>query len=222
LFTEIAIHEQKYGAPTPLYHAAYLGLYWPCKKLIENRADVNIQGGYYGHPLQAALMTSRENIVQLLLDHGANVNIQGGFREYPLRAAIYVGQDSIVRLLLDHGADVNTQRGLPKSPLHYAIQLCRESTFQLLLDHGADISIQIGYYDEVLDWYYETVVRMFQAWSEINAEIPVILLEHGAVMSKFHGGIEAEEALARKDFKRFVAIQMEAYKEIRMRQRHKK
>jgi len=56
--------------------------------------------------------------------------------------------------------------------------------------------------------------------SESNAEIPVVLLENGAVMSKFHGGIEAEEALAQKDFKRFVAIQMEAHKErVRMEAR---
>jgi hypothetical protein len=90
-----------------------------------------------------------------------------------------------------------------------------------LLDHGADISSQTGHYDDVLDQYYDSAF-LRQGWSKTNAGIAVILLEHGAVMSKFHGGIEAEEALARKDFKRFVAIQVEAREEIRMRQWSKK
>jgi hypothetical protein len=254
LFLRRLEDEQKSGAATPLYIATHLGLHWLCKKLIENGADVNMQGGFYGNPLQAAAsVMGRENVVQLLLhrganvnlrggyygsalqaatwvgkesiiklflDHGANVNMQGGPYGYPLRAALFAGKENIVQLLLDHGADVNIEGGLNRNSLHAAIQYGRESTFHLLLGHGADISIQIGYYDKVLDRYYETIARRFQAWSEIDAEIPVILLEHGAVMSKFHGGIEAEEALARKDFKRFVAIQMEAHKEIQMRQRH--
>jgi ankyrin repeat protein len=274
--------DQKSGDITPLYHAAFQGLYWPCKKLIENGADVNMQGGYYGNPLQAASMKGRENIVQLLLhhgatvnlqgghhgsalqaaictgkesivnvllehganvnrqgghyrnalqaaiytgkesivnillEHGANVNMRGGIYGYPLRAALFGGGESIVRLLLDHGADVNIQGGLNGSPLYAAIEYGRQSAFQLLLDHGANISSQTGHYDDVLDPYYDSPPR-----PKINTKIPVILLEHGAVMSKFHGGIEAEEALARKDFKRFVAIQVEARKE-KFRMRSKK
>jgi hypothetical protein len=211
--------DQEYGARTPLYYAAIWGLYWPCKTLIENGADVNMQGGLFGNPLQAASWVGRENIVQLLLHHGANVNMQGGFYRNPLQAALALSHENIFQLLLHNGADANIQGGRKGSPLRSAISYGRESAFQLLLDHGAEISIQIGYYDEVLDRYYEKVVRRLRPWSEINAEIPVILLEHGAVMSKFHGGIEAEEALARKDFKRFVAIQMEAHKEIQMRQK---
>jgi ankyrin repeat protein len=128
--------------------------------------------------------------------------------------------------LLDHGADANIRGGRNRSPLHVAIEYGKESVFQLLLDHRAHISNRIGYYDEVLDQYYDYVLSRYgykYKWqSEINVEIPVTLLEHGAVMSKFYGGIEAEEGLARKDFKRFVAIQMEARKEIRMRPRQKK
>jgi hypothetical protein len=249
LFADEINDNQESGALPPLYHAAFWGLYWPCKKMIENGADVNMQGGFYGNPLQAASITSHESIVPLLLHHGANVNLQGGYygsalqaatwvgKEstikllldhraninmqggiwgYPLRAALVSGMENIVQLLLDHGADANIQGERNRSPLHDAIENGGESAFQLLLDHGAHISNLIGYYDEVLD-------RMLSndPGSEINAKIPVILLEHGAVISKFHGGIEAEEALARKDFKRFVAIQMEAHKEIRMRRGRK-
>jgi hypothetical protein len=213
--------DQKSGDLTPLYHAAFQGLYWPCKKLIENGADVNMQGGYYGNPLQAASMEGHENIVQLLLHHGATVNLQGGHYGSALQAATYIGKESIVNILLEHGANINLQGGHYGSALQAAICTGRESIFRLLLDHGADISSQTGHYDDVLDQYYDSAF-LRQGWSKTNAGIAVILLEHGAVMSKFHGGIEAEEALARKDFKRFVAIQVEAREEIRMRQWSKK
>jgi hypothetical protein len=64
-----------------------------------------------------------------------------------------------------------------------------------LLHHGADVISEVGYYD---------------IWIQRgNSEIAVILLQHGAVMSKFGGGIEARETLARKDLLKFVAIQVE-------------
>jgi hypothetical protein len=39
------------------------------------------------------------------------------------------------------------------------------------------------------------------------------LLEHGAVVYAFRGEKKAEEALERKDFRRFVAIQVEKLRE---------
>jgi ankyrin repeat protein len=254
LLTKMLENEQKYRAGTPLSQLAYLGLYWPCKEMIENGADVNMQGGLYGSALQAASIMGHENIVQLLLHHGANVNLQGGFYGSALQAATWVGNESIIKLLLDHRANVNMQGGILRCPLRAALVAGMENRVQLLLDHGADVNIQgernrsplhdaienggesalqllldhrahisnrIGYYDEVLDHYYDKMLRN-DPGSEIYAKIPVILLEHGAVMSKFHGGIEAEEALARKDFKRFVAIQMDPLKENSMPKKQRK
>jgi hypothetical protein len=39
--------------------------------LVENGADVNIQGGQYGSALKAALDHREKNIAQFLRDHGA-------------------------------------------------------------------------------------------------------------------------------------------------------
>jgi hypothetical protein len=39
------------------------------------------------------------------------------------------------------------------------------------------------------------------------------LLEHGAVVSDFRGGVKAEEALERRDFRTFVDIQREHLEE---------
>jgi ankyrin repeat protein len=58
--------------------------------LVENGADVNAQGGFYGNPLQAAATTNIE-IVRYLIENGADVNAQGGFYGNPLQAAVNHG-----------------------------------------------------------------------------------------------------------------------------------
>jgi ankyrin repeat protein len=47
--------------------------------LIDRGADVNTQGGEYGHALQAAALVGHEAVVRLLVDRGADVNAQGGY-----------------------------------------------------------------------------------------------------------------------------------------------
>jgi hypothetical protein len=39
--------------------------------LLDNKADVNAQGGYYGNALQAASIRGHEKVVQILLDNEA-------------------------------------------------------------------------------------------------------------------------------------------------------
>ena len=47
--------------------------------LIDARADVNAQGGYYGNALQAASFEGHKKVVQMLMDAGADVNAQDSF-----------------------------------------------------------------------------------------------------------------------------------------------
>jgi Ankyrin repeats (3 copies)/Ankyrin repeat len=185
---------------TSIYLASMLDLYWPCKVLVEAGADVNIEGGNYGSPLQAAASNGNGRIVQFLLDHGANVNIHGEGEEkygHALYNASRDGHERIVRLLLNSGADVNQQGGEFNTALLAAIYKGNKSIVRLLLDHGADPNIEGG-------------VNAFSAAMHKNyPSIAILLLERGAVVPNFLGGTEAEETLARKDFKRFVAIQIE-------------
>ena len=60
--------------------------------LLEQGADVNIQGGKYDIAIQAALLDDEKNIVPLLLEWGVDVNSQG--REYgsALQAASFGGK----------------------------------------------------------------------------------------------------------------------------------
>jgi hypothetical protein len=47
--------------------------------LVENGADVNAQGGWYGNALQAASSEGHTEIAQMLVQNGADVNAHGGW-----------------------------------------------------------------------------------------------------------------------------------------------
>ena len=49
------------------------------KLLLDRGVDVNVEGGYSGTALYAALTRGYKEIVKLLLDKGANVNAQGRY-----------------------------------------------------------------------------------------------------------------------------------------------
>src|ERR1700761_1079229 len=94
---------------SPLYYSSLLGLPKVTRLLLDEGADVNIQGGHFGCALQAASNSGHVEIVKLLLDRRADVNIQGGRYGSALQAASNSGLIEIVKLLLDRGADVNIQ-----------------------------------------------------------------------------------------------------------------
>jgi hypothetical protein len=86
-------------ANPPLYYASFAGLQRPVRILLENGADVNMEGGYYGNALQAASAKGGKAIVQLLLEKGADINVQGGRYGSAALAARYWGYEKVVQLL---------------------------------------------------------------------------------------------------------------------------
>jgi hypothetical protein len=52
--------------------------------LLENKADVNAEGGGYGSALQAASEKGHEQVVKLLLEENADVNAWGAIRQIKL------------------------------------------------------------------------------------------------------------------------------------------
>jgi hypothetical protein len=162
---------------SPLYLAACLGVYFPCKQLIEKGADIDAQGGRFGTALQAASFFGYESIVNLLLDHGANVNIQGDRYGTALEAASCHGFESIVKLLLDYGANVNIQGSFWGTALQAASSYGDESIVNLLLDYGANVNIQGGRFGTALQaaCYYG------------NESIVNLLLDHGANFNALGG-----------------------------------
>ena len=100
----------------PLAIAAGAGSIASAKLLIASGANVNdnFEGS---HPLDYAVISDSEQMVQLLLDHGAEINPRNHGPSTPLMVAITgpgYHRAEMVRYLLSHGADPmqKTARGL--------------------------------------------------------------------------------------------------------------
>ncbi|KAN0139487.1 hypothetical protein V8E53_002988 [Lactarius tabidus] len=129
---------------SPLYYAAFCGLYDLAERLIMKHPDqVNARGGINLFPLPAALLTRHFHIANLLYTHGAVVDVQGTDKFTPLHGASQDGRVDIVRWLLDNGADKNAQSKSLWTPLFIAACPSRFEEFQVLLEHNADVNSQI-------------------------------------------------------------------------------
>jgi ankyrin repeat protein len=125
---------------SPLYLAAFLGLYWPCKKLAQSGTDGNEKWGYWGTALHVAISCSNEKLVRFLPHHGADVNARGEIFGSPLQCAIGVCSSLIVQLLLHHRADVVSEVGYYDTSLTSAMQRGKSEIAIMLLEHGAVMS----------------------------------------------------------------------------------
>jgi ankyrin repeat protein len=91
--------------------ASLRGHYETVQILLENGADVNTQGGFYGNDLQAASEGGHLETVKILLERGADVNSQGGEYGNALYVVSQRGHLEIMKILLERRADVNAQGG---------------------------------------------------------------------------------------------------------------
>ncbi|KAF2458453.1 hypothetical protein BDY21DRAFT_220776, partial [Lineolata rhizophorae] len=166
----------QYAGWSDLALASYLGLKQVVQAiLLEEKADVDIQGGDYGRALQAASAEDHREVVHILLDAGADVNAQGGEYGNALQAASFKGHEQIVRLLVDKGADVNAQGGFYGSALYTASFKGHEPIVRLLVDKGADVNAQGGEYGNALQAAsfkgHEQIVRLLvDKGADVNAQ----------------------------------------------------
>ncbi|KAH8813960.1 hypothetical protein DL96DRAFT_1821161 [Flagelloscypha sp. PMI_526] len=92
-----------------LCYAADAGLFHIVQLLIEEGADVNLQGGAHGLALQAAARRGHYAVVRYLVEKGADVNLQGGEYGSALQAAAEWGHDTVVQYLVEKGAEIDMQ-----------------------------------------------------------------------------------------------------------------
>ena len=133
----------------PLYYASLLGIVETIKYLLGCGMDINIIGGTFATPLQAAASSGHTDSVRLLLDHGADVDLMDltyGFGN-ALQAAAAHGHEDIVNMLLDHGAHAKLSGGLmdkciivaSASPVFNVPQATACRIIERLINAGAEI-----------------------------------------------------------------------------------
>ncbi|KAF8132702.1 ankyrin repeat-containing domain protein [Mycena galopus ATCC 62051] len=124
--------------------ASFLGEEEIVRMLLQQKVDLNSQGAFYGKifgtGLQAAALTGKLDVVQLLLHRGADVNAGGGHYGTALQAAALVGNLDIVQLLLYEGADVNAGDGQYGTALQAALYKGHVETAELLLEWNVDVN----------------------------------------------------------------------------------
>ena len=129
----------------PLLWAAKHGQSDIAELLLNNGADINARGGFYGNALQVASSGGHETVVKLLLDRGAKLNMQDESCNM-LQTAAATGHELIVKALLSKFVNVNAQGGFYGNALQAASAEGHELLVQLLLDNGADVNAEGGFY----------------------------------------------------------------------------
>ena len=174
--------------------------------LLNFNVDINVSGGIYGTALQAAVVHSNHNVIQLLLRNHAAVNDLHGLYGYLLQAAARFGDPKAVQLLLDAGADVNACGGFYGHALQAAS--ARDSPYSkeivpMLLKAGANVNAVSG--------FYGTAVQAAAAReSDSPEEIIDVLCDAGAnidIWSGEHGNALRAAVLHKR--KRNVSVLLE-------------
>ncbi|MCJ1329124.1 hypothetical protein MMC10_005801 [Thelotrema lepadinum] len=161
----------------------------------------------YSSPLQDAIGTGDETLLQLLLDHGFDINSETHYLHgSALHDAADRGHVNMVRKLIELGADVNRHAGYRGWPLHAAVAQNHELVADVLLRAGADPNLHTKELQSALqiacaagrqslvktllahggnpniggDIYGGSLALAARAAQEQHIDVVRLLLEHGA------------------------------------------
>lgn len=129
--------------PPIVYYPALWGLHILLSRLLTDDTDVNIEGGYYGQSLQAAVAGGNCQCFELLLDHGADIHAQGGHFGSGLQACIFAGNEDMVKALVERNSPVNDVGGVCGRALYAASFRGYTDTVCMLLEAGVDVNQRV-------------------------------------------------------------------------------
>ncbi|KAF5585744.1 ankyrin repeat [Fusarium pseudoanthophilum] len=161
--------------------------------VVGHDADIELDDGRHGTPLQAAFFDTRDlatvsfdesrrrEAVKALLHLGADPNAQAGKYGNALQKACYHTYYNFgaIGLLLEKGAKVNQKGGWCGTALHAACAKTCLNSVNMLLSRGADVHIYGGEYGSVLQavtsvhafYNYETTVLILQNLLNSGADV---------------------------------------------------
>ena len=110
------------------------------RRLLENGADVEEDGGYGSSPLVIAVFDNFSDIVEVLIEHGANVNARNDVSgRAPLHSAASQNSRESAELLIANGANVRVRSDNGVEVLHSAAVGDHPEMGRYLISRGANV-----------------------------------------------------------------------------------
>jgi len=108
--------------------------------LIRHGVDVNVPPGSKIVPLNEAISSKNNELIQLLLEKGADVNVHDSRGRTPLSLAVKSGRLGLAEVLLAKGADIDACDINGDSLLSWSRARRKNDVVEFLIHHGADIN----------------------------------------------------------------------------------
>lgn len=141
--TNTSIIDTADGGGYTLLHWSLIRQKWDLVRfLIDQGANVNLQGTEGGSPMHCAANHENIEIIDLLIKKGAQIDMKNLWGNTPLSLASQRGCNKTVQFLISKGADILAKSNEGWTPLHYAYKCGHKEVQNLLIQAGASDTIK--------------------------------------------------------------------------------